>query len=138
MTHWLIPANTKFYDVLGAFDAIETYWPVNAKVSVGDVIYIYLANPHKQIAFVCDVVEIDIALENVLDKILPFVKGEIDSKKPAKYFMKLTTASTIPLEGKEQLSFSSLKENGLNGMLMGARKLENNLQLLEHIQRNLP
>jgi hypothetical protein len=32
MTHWLFPANTKFYDVLSAFSGNETYWPANTKV----------------------------------------------------------------------------------------------------------
>ncbi len=137
MTHWLFPANTKFYDVLGAFNEAETYWPVNTKVSIGDVVYIYLAAPYKQIAFVCDVVDIDLELDNIIEKIIPFFKGKIDNKKPSKLFMKLTTTSKISLEDQTILNYSNLKENGLNGMLMGARKLENNPPLLDYIQRNL-
>ena len=138
MTHWLMPANTKFYDVLGALSESEAYWPVNTNVAIGDVVYIYLAVPYKQIAFVCEIIDIGFVLENILEEIRSFLKGEFDNKKPAKSFMKLRTTSIIPLKGQEQLGYSSLKENGLNGMLMGARKLENNPQLLEYIQRNLP
>ena len=138
MTHWLIPANTKFYDVLGAFHEPETYWPVNSNVSVGDTVYIYLAAPYQQIAFVAEILEIDLDSKFAFDRVKPFFKGEIENSKPNKSFMRLKTHSIIPLEGQEQLSYASLKENGLNGMLMGARKLENNPQLFEYIQGNTP
>lgn len=138
MIHWLIPANTKFYDVLGAFHEPETYWPVNAKVSVGDMIYIYLAKPYQQIAFVADVLEVDLSSELAFEQVKPFFKGEIENNKPEKTFMKVETTSIIPLEGQDALNYTSLKENGLNGMLMGARKLENNPQLFEYILGNTP
>jgi len=51
MNHWLYPANTKIYDVLAAFESGRTFWPMNSSVSVGDVVYIYLTAPQKQIAF---------------------------------------------------------------------------------------
>jgi len=35
------------------------------------------------------------------------------------------------------LAYKHLKQNGLNGMLMGPRKLENNPTLLDYIQRSL-
>ncbi len=137
MTHWLYPANTKLYDVLGAFSEDETYWPVNSKVSVGDVIYIYLAIPYKQIGFACDVIEVDHKEESILEKIRPFFKGEIGDKKPSKLFMTLQNFSAIDLNEDSPLAYHLLKQNGLNGMLMGPRKLENNPALLDYIKRSL-
>lgn len=137
MTHWLFPANTKFYDVLGAFNEVETYWPVNTKVSVGDVVYIYLAAPYKQIGFVCDVVDVGLDQDSILESIRPFFKNKLDNKKQPKSFMKLQTTSTIPIDIEALLAYKHLKQNGLNGMLMGPRKLENNQTLLDYIQRSL-
>ena len=137
MTHWLFPANTKFYDVLAAFAETDTYWPSNAKLAVGDVAYIYLAAPYKQIGFVCDVAEVGLKQNSIMKYIRPFFKGEMDHKKPAKLFMKLKTRETVMLGGETPLDYKHLKQNGLNGMLMGPRKLENNPILLNHIQGNL-
>ena len=137
MTHWLFPANTKFYDVVGAFSEIETYWPVNTKVSVGDVVYIYLAAPYKQIGFVCDVIDVGLDQDSILESIRPFFKNMFDDKKQSKLFMKLQTISIIPIDNEALLAYKHLKQNGLNGMLMGPRNLENNPALLDYIKRSL-
>jgi len=137
MTHWLFPANTKFYDVVGAFSEIETYWPVNTKVSVGDVVYIYLAAPYKQIGFVCDVIDVGLDQDSILESIRPFFKNMFDDKKQSKSFMKLQTTSIIPIDNEALLAYKHLKQNGLNGMLMGPRNLENNPALLDYIKRSL-
>jgi len=134
---WLYPANTRFYDVLGAFARPQTFWPVNSKVEPGDIIYIYLAAPHQQIAFVCDVAEVGFGLDEIIDDLRPFFKGDLGDAKPGKTFMKLTRSSTIALQEGSALSYHHLKQNGLNGMLMGPRKLENNPQLLTYIEGNL-
>ena len=51
--------------------------------------------------------------------------------------MRLVVSASLPLENETPLSFPHLKENGLNGMLMGPRKLENNPTLLAYIESNL-
>ncbi len=132
--HWLYPANTKFYDVLGAFRKAETYWPLNSKVSVGDTVFIYLAAPHKQIAFDCDVLEVGLEESEVIDFVRPFFKGENHDEKSQKLFMKLQVSSAIPLESDSPLAYEYLKKHGLSGMLMGPRKLENNPALLTYIE----
>lgn len=138
MTHWLIPANTKFYDVFAAFAQSETYWPMNAKISGGDVLYIYLAAPHKQIGFVCNVLATGFDMTEIIEEVRPFIKGEPDGKGPSKPFMKLKATQSIPLQENSSLSLQNLRVHGLNGMLMGARKLENNPPLFEYIEKNLP
>ncbi|MBL4725786.1 MAG: hypothetical protein JKY83_03755 [Rhizobiaceae bacterium] len=138
MAHWLIPANTKFYDVFAAFALSETYWPMNAKISAGDILYIYLAAPYKQIGFVCEVLETGFKLDKIIDEVRPFIKGEPDGDAPSKPFMKLKATQSFPLHENSLLSLQYLREHGLNGMLMGARKLENNPSLFEYIEKNLP
>ena len=134
MTSWLIPANTKFYDVFAALALTETYWPMNAKVSDRDRIYLYLAAPHKQIGFVCEVLETGVEFAGIAKQVMPFVKGETKDGPPAKAFMKIKPLKVIPIEKDSLLGLSHLKVNGLNGMLMGARKLENNPSLQSYIE----
>ncbi|MBL4645178.1 MAG: hypothetical protein JKY99_01830 [Rhizobiales bacterium] len=137
MTHWLVPANTKFYDVFAAFEQPHTYWPMNGKFAPRDIAYIYLAAPHKQIGFVCEVLEIGFDLDKIIDHVRPFIKGEVDGNSPQKPFMKLKAIQTLALEADSPLALGHLKQNGLNGMLMGVRKLENNPPLFSYIEGNL-
>lgn len=134
MTSWLIPANTKFYDVFAALEQPETYWPMNAKLSDGDLIYLYPAAPYKQIAFCCDALETGLEFSSIADKVTPFVKGAPSDAPKSKAFMKIRPVQSIGIEKESLLALAMLKENGLNGMLMGARKLDNNPALLRYIE----
>lgn len=134
MTTWLIAANTKIYDVFGALAQDETYWPMNGKMVAGDAVYIYLAAPHKQIGFVCEVVETGLGMTEIMDHVAPFIKGDASTGAHTKPFMKLRPTRIIPLEPNGDLSLDQLRLNGLTGMLMGARKLDNNPILWGYIQ----
>ena len=138
MTHWLYPANIKYYDVPAAMAQDETFWPMNSTVTVGDRVFIYLAAPHKQIGYACDVTETEINEASVRDHVRPFLKGEPEPKKSSTPFMKLRPEQGIPLETDSVLGLQQLKQHGLKGMLMGPRRLENNPQLLEYITGSLP
>ena len=132
MTHWLYPANTKFYDVLAALAEPQTYWPMSSKVAVGDVLYMYLAKPYQQLAYVCEVLEVGVELDSIIEQLKPFMKNlPAASNKP---FMLIRPVSSITLQDESPLSYAALKQHGLNGMLMGPRKLENNIELLNFIQ----
>lgn len=133
MTSWLIPANTKFYDVLSAFAEDETFWPKNAKIDSGDTVYIYLAAPYKQIGFVCEVMGTSFELDDVYEQVSKFFEHPPQTEGKPKPFMKLRTLSRFDLVDHHALSLQNLRANGLGGMLMGARKLENNPQLLGYI-----
>ncbi len=137
MTHWLIPANTKFYDVLSALAQETAFWPMNANLSSGDVVYIYLAAPYKQIGFICKVLDTGYDLDAVIDHVSPFLIGKAHDKGPSKPFMSLKTIQAIPIDQNSRLSLKQLKQNGLTGMLMGARKLDNNPVLFTYIRKNL-
>jgi len=137
MSHWLIPANTKFYDVFSAFNQDETYWPMNVKITCDDTVYIYLAAPYKQIGFLCSVLATGYSLDEAAEFVLPFIEGEMRKDGSPKKFMKLKTIQTIPIDSDSNLALKNLRHNGLNGMLMGARKLENNPDLLNYIRKKL-
>ena len=133
MTHWLIPANTKFYDVIAAFNFEETYWPVNTKVSISDIVYVYLAAPYKQIAYSCEVFDIKLKADKVLNEVSPFFNGRQDDDPSSKEFKRLRILKRLDLSKESLLSLAELKEHGLKGMLMGARKLDNNPELLSYV-----
>ena len=137
MASWLYPANIKYYDVFGAFSKKEVLWPIKSKVSVGDTVYFYIAAPHKQIGFITKIIEVDIEQEKIIKKIQPYFKVVPDKKIDSKPFMKLTKLSSVPLKNDSTLGLSALKQNGLKGMLMGPRNLDNNPELLEYIMGEL-
>ncbi len=134
MSSWLLPANTKFYDVIAAFEQKEIFWPMNAKMSTGDTVYVYLTAPFKQVGFRCEVLGTGYGFERIRDQVSPFVKGDVASAPSQKSFMKLGSTKKVILDADGALSLRKLRENGLNGMLQGARKLENNLILFAYIK----
>ncbi|MDH5544421.1 MAG: hypothetical protein OEZ43_02445 [Gammaproteobacteria bacterium] len=137
MANWLYPANTQYHDVLGAFSKKTVYWPAKTKVSKGDKIYIYLAAPHKQIAFIGEVTQVDITEESVIEDIKRFFKQLPKKKGEPTPFMKIGKIQRVDIEADSPLALSSLKTHGLRGMLMGPRNLENNQTLLNYFQEEL-
>ena len=58
---WIVPANPKYYDVEGAFEANdEIEWKQGSGINVGDTVYIYVASPVSAIRYRCKVLETDI------------------------------------------------------------------------------
>ncbi len=59
-SEWIIPANPKYFDVIHHFqneDSIE--WKQSSKVEIGDIVYIYMANPYSSILYKCEALEIN-------------------------------------------------------------------------------
>ncbi len=58
---WIIPANPRYYDVVHAFDDVDTIiWKQSNNILVGDIVYLYVGDPYSAILFKCSVVEVDI------------------------------------------------------------------------------
>jgi len=58
---WLIPANPKFFDIVGAFKKEnEIIWKQSAKLKVGDIVYMYVGVPYSAVLYQCEVTEADI------------------------------------------------------------------------------
>ena len=58
---WLVPANPKYYDVVGAFEKSDTVdWKQGAGIQVGDTVYMYVGAPVSAILYRCRVTEMDI------------------------------------------------------------------------------
>ncbi len=59
--HWLVPANPSYYDVVNMFNNnIMANWKQYNNILVGDIIYLYVGSPYKEIMFKCEVLETDI------------------------------------------------------------------------------
>lgn len=53
---WIVPANPKYYDIVGAFDASdEIEWKQGRGMKVGDIAFVYVAAPYSAILFKCEV-----------------------------------------------------------------------------------
>lgn len=58
---WIVPANPKYYDVIGAFENSNIVtWKQSSDIHVGDVVYMYVAAPYSSIMYKCRAVEVDI------------------------------------------------------------------------------
>ncbi len=63
--YFIQPCNPKYYDLEAAFirDNGVTGWKQSRKVNIGDICYMYIANPVGAIKYKCEVVETDIPFE---------------------------------------------------------------------------
>jgi predicted DNA-binding protein (MmcQ/YjbR family) len=58
---WIVPANPKYFDLEKAFSENECIlWKQSSHVSVGDMVYFYVAAPVSAICYRCQAVEVDI------------------------------------------------------------------------------
>ena len=58
---WIIPANPKYYDIVGAFKvADEIDWKQGAGIKKGDTVYMYVAAPISAVLYKCRVTDTDI------------------------------------------------------------------------------
>ncbi|MBR4462555.1 MAG: MmcQ/YjbR family DNA-binding protein [Erysipelotrichaceae bacterium] len=61
---WLVPANPKYYDVIGEFDAKdEILWKQSSDIHVGDIVYLYVGAPYSAVLYKSEVMETDIPYE---------------------------------------------------------------------------
>ena len=61
---WIVPANPKYYDVMHMFDKKgEGIWKQSSDVHVGDIVYLYVADPYSCVMFQCTATKIYIPYE---------------------------------------------------------------------------
>lgn len=114
--HWLIPANPAYYDVVNMFNnSVMANWKQYNNILVGDIIYLYVGSPYKEIMFKCEVVETNIPYEFKNDNLT--INNLIKIKLLKKY-------------KSQEFSFKRLNELGIKA-IRGPRLIPNNLiQLL--------
>ena len=58
---WIVPANPKYYDVINAFNDTDIiFWKQSSKVKIGDIVYLYIADPYSCIMFKCKTIQSNI------------------------------------------------------------------------------
>lgn len=51
---WIIPANPKYYDIVGVFSqCVDTHWKQGKGIETGDTVYMYVAVPYSAILYRC-------------------------------------------------------------------------------------
>ena len=58
---WIVPANPKYYDVIHCFDNTDIIeWKQSSDIQVGDIIYLYVADPYSKLFYKCQAIEVNI------------------------------------------------------------------------------
>ncbi|MBR6948816.1 MAG: MmcQ/YjbR family DNA-binding protein [Bacilli bacterium] len=99
---WIVPANPKYYDVIHAFDNTDIInWKQSSNIKVGDIIYLYVANPYSSIMFKCIALEVNIPVSIKHDKL------KID---------RLVKIKLLKRYNQGELSFDLLKQYGVSAI----------------------
>ena len=109
---WIVPANPKFFDLEKAFAENEIImWKQSNNISVGDIVYLYVAAPYSAIRYKCEAVEVGI----------PYKYD--DENISMSHVMRIKLLHRFD-DG--QLSFGELKEYGVNA-IRGPRSVPHSL-----------
>lgn len=110
---WIIPANPKYYDIINCFNNTDTIlWKQSSNIEIGDIIYLYVAEPYSAILYKCEAIEVNIPYE--------YKDNNLSMKKVMK--IKL-----IRKYNKDDYPFSKIKECGINA-IRGPRLITNELK----------
>ena len=76
MHDWVIPCNTKAYDVIGAFKEFKRIdWKQSTNVQKGAIVYIYVGMPISGIKYKCKAIEVD-KTESTIDDSKYVIEGD--------------------------------------------------------------
>ena len=109
---WIVPANPKYYDVVGALkntDIIE--WKQSSDIHVNDIVYLYLSQPYSAILYKFIVVETNIPYE--------YKSKELSIKN-------LMRIKLIKRYNKDDITFSYLNNLGIKA-IRGPRRVDKNI-----------
>lgn len=99
---WIVPANPKYFDLEKAFAENEIImWKQSNNISVGDIVYLYVAAPYSAIRYKCEAVEVGIPYEYD------------DENLSIRHVMRIKLLHRFD-DG--QLSFDELKEHGVSAV----------------------
>lgn len=105
---WIVPANPKYYDIINCFHDTDTIeWKQSSDIHVGDIIYMYVANPYSAILYKCKAVEVNIPFEYK------------DKNVSMTHVMRIKLLKKYK---QDKLTFSKLNELGIKA-IRGPRKI---------------
>ncbi|AEB28312.1 hypothetical protein [Francisella hispaniensis] len=125
MKYWVLPANSKFYKYLDAFEDLKVLdWNISDKngrivgLEIGDIVFLY-GSQEKRLAIKCEVVKIPVFGK---DSIEDSMYGGFDKKD--RIFARLKFIQNILDAG---ITMRDLSLMGINGNIQSARKLSNEI-----------
>jgi len=115
---WIVPANPKYFDIEKALKQSNTIiWKQSTNIKVNDIVYLYVAEPYSAIMYKFKVIEVNI----------PYKYKDENLR-----IQKVMKIDLITRYEKDQLSFSKLKDFGINA-IRGPRYMP--LDLSKYINR---
>lgn len=132
---WIIPCNTKFFDINEHLKHNDTVvWKNSFTIKKGDVVYIYLGAPYRLIKYKGCVVSDEVS-EELLDQ-HSYAKVE---KKSNNYFSKKIKYIQIKIEGvfnDNAITYEALKDHGLGQVQIQARIPRGVLYYIQDVEKN--
>ena len=105
---WIVPANPKYYDIVSAFNENnEIIWKQSSDINVGDIVYIYVAEPYSKVLYKTEATEVNIPYEYK------------DNNVSMKYVMKLKLIKDL---NDKEYTFKYLNSLGIKA-IRGPRKI---------------
>ena len=109
---WIVPANPKYYDIVNAFNETDTIiWKQSNNIVVGDIVYLYVAEPYSAILYKCETTETDIPYKYK------------DKNIAIKKVMKIKLLNRYK---QDEFTFKKLNEYGIKA-IRGPRSVTNKL-----------
>lgn len=135
---WLLPANSKFFDVDGCLKKYDQiYWTQNYKIQKGDIVYIYLSSPDscEKYKLLVDAHDVQYNLEFDKEKEFYVDESDFEAAKAHNCFVKLVLLAE---SHTNKMSLPHLLENGLSMAPRGGMNLSNTraAKLLKYIEEN--
>lgn len=105
---WIVPANPKYYDVIKAFrESNEIIWKQSSDIHVGDIVYLYVAEPYSKVMYKCVATEVNIPYDYK------------DSNLTIKHVMKIKLLEEL---SDKEYTFAFLNSIGIKA-IRGPRKI---------------
>lgn len=120
---WLIPSNSKYFDLQGCFDKYGyVYWTQHFNFQKGDTGYIYSSSPDSAIRYRFEVVETELQYNDDVEKQAEFFVDRADNEVTRQYnrFFKIKETGRT---STNRLSLVNLMDNGLKTAPRGALNL---------------
>lgn len=135
---WMIPANSKYFDLEGCFNKLGyVYWRQHYNFQTGDTIYIYVASPESAVRYKCVVEGHDLPFTSEIEVEKEFYVNPENFETSIKHnrYMKLRLQSSTR---SDKLSMAHLLENGMNKAPQGCLNLScsTSAELLAYVEKN--
>lgn len=131
---WLIPSNSKFYDLQGKFRRDGyVYWAQYYKFKKGDIAYIYSSAPDSCLKYKVEIESSEEPFNPDMEseKVFYVNKGDFEQNKKHNRFAKFRLLETT---NSDQVSLAHLLENGLSMAPRGSVLLSG--ELLKYIEEH--